>query len=179
MRHYGKDRSEQLESDSKPPTACGELIVLSDKTMSGSLKSHLLEWAARYVPPELGGITGTLVGGLLVFRSHATPEALGVGGTIGELVGFYSVVIGREFWGIRAELNWRIGWLTARNLILEFGVAEALDSLILRPLLIDFSERYTGRPVLSLLAGKLLTDIAFYLMAITAYEWQKRKGYRK
>jgi hypothetical protein len=146
--------------------------------MSQTLKSRTMEWLYRYGPPEVGGILGTLASGLLFFSVKSGPESLGLGGTIGELAGFYGVVISRELWQIRRKLTPKVAWMTSRNLVLEFGMAELVDSLFLRPLFIDLAERATGRPALSLLAGKLTTDLAFYLIAISMYEWLKRKGYR-
>jgi hypothetical protein len=58
-----------------------------------------------------------------------------------------------------------------RNLILEFGVAEMFDTLLIRPLLMGLGLRYIGGN-LGGLAGKLSADLVFYGPVLAMYEWR-------
>jgi hypothetical protein len=58
-----------------------------------------------------------------------------------------------------------------RNLFLEFGVAELLDTLVLRPLCMGLGMRPIGSN-LGALVGKLVSDVAFYGPVLTVYEWR-------
>ena len=53
--------------------------------------------------------------------------------------------------------------------------AELLDTFVIRPAAIGFAVWLLG-PALGILAGKLLADVAFYVLAIATHEHLRRKG---
>ena len=55
---------------------------------------------------------------------------------------------------------------------MEFGVAEALDSGLLRPLAMGLGVRFFGRGV-GIVVGKLAADLTFYVPVICAYELRR------
>jgi hypothetical protein len=61
---------------------------------------------------------------------------------------------------------------TARNLFFEFGVAELLDSTVLRPLAMGLGARFFGR-ALGVVVGKFAADVTFYVPVICAYELRR------
>jgi hypothetical protein len=64
-----------------------------------------------------------------------------------------------------------------RALLWEFGVAEVLDSFLVRPLCMYAAVRLTGTLALGIILGKLAADAVFYAIAITFYEiGKKRRG---
>ncbi len=133
------------------------------------------EWLRRYLPAEVAGTLAALVGGLLAGVGH--PALAALGGTWGENAGYYGTILARD---LRARRD-REGRLTpggalrtARNLALEFGGAELLDSFLVRPAAMYALIAATGNLPLGLLLGKLAADLVFYLAAIVAYELRKR-----
>ena len=58
-----------------------------------------------------------------------------------------------------------------RNLVLEFGAAEALDTALIRPFCMGAGIRLLGGS-LGALAGKLGADLAFYGPVLSVYEWR-------
>jgi hypothetical protein len=60
-----------------------------------------------------------------------------------------------------------------RNLALEFGVAELLDSFLVRPAAMFAMIRMTGSLPLGLVFGKVTADLVFNCAAIGAYEARK------
>jgi hypothetical protein len=62
-----------------------------------------------------------------------------------------------------------------RALLLEFGLAEALDSLLIRPALMIWLPRLIGDFKAGILAAKFAADITFYIPAIIFYEWSKKR----
>lgn len=132
-------------------------------------------WLRRYLPAELAGTLGAILGGLL--GGAGNPLLAALGGTWGENLGYYGTVIARDLRARRA----RDGRLTVggalrslRNIALEFGGAELLDSFLLRPAAMFAAIRLTGSLPLGLLLGKLAADLAFYLPTIVAYELRGR-----
>jgi hypothetical protein len=93
-------------------------------------------------------------------------------GTIGDGVGFYAVLFVRD---LRRQPPGRRGRLasTLRGLVLEFGPAELLDSVMVRPLAMYLAARWLGNATAGVIAGKFAADAVFYALAIMAYEARK------
>jgi hypothetical protein len=138
------------------------------------------EWVARYGPAEVIGTGCALLGAYLVHALTGSDIAAAYGGTLGENLGFYGVMIGRD---VRADYRRHRGhglvygarqWLqTASNLMLEFGFAEVLDSALIRPLAMATGTHYLGRGW-GVPAGKLVADLIFYVPVIGSYELRRR-----
>jgi hypothetical protein len=64
--------------------------------------------------------------------------------------------------------------VTTRDLILEFGPTEALDSFVLRPALMYTAGRLLADVSLGVIVGKLIADVVFYIPTITSYELLRR-----
>jgi hypothetical protein len=60
--------------------------------------------------------------------------------------------------------------LALRSIAIEFGPAEVLDSVIVRPLAFYLGPTLFGDLVAGWVIGKLVSDAAFYACAITSYE---------
>ncbi|NJM39565.1 MAG: hypothetical protein HC853_01710 [Anaerolineae bacterium] len=53
-----------------------------------------------------------------------------------------------------------------RNLSLEFGASEFLDSVLIRPMVTMWALQWVNHPSHGLLLGKVVADVLFYLPAI-------------
>ena len=105
-----------------------------------------------------------------------TPLAA-LGGTWGENVGYYATIIARDLRARRmrdGRLTTGGVLLTCRDLVLEFGGAELLDTFLVRPAAMFALIALTGNLPLGLILGKVVADLAFYCAAIGAYELRKR-----
>jgi hypothetical protein len=60
----------------------------------------------------------------------------------------------------------------------EFGPAEALDTLALRPFAMYVGPLVVGNVMLGVLVGKLVADVTFYGFAIVGYEILVRRRAR-
>ena len=132
-------------------------------------------WIRRYLPAELLGTACAIVGGLLV--GVGNPLLAALGGTWGENLGYYGTVITRDLRARRAQggrLTVGGVLLSLRNIALEFGGAELLDSFLIRPGALYAAISLTGNLPLGLLLGKIAADLAFYLPTIVAYELRVR-----
>jgi FHA domain len=150
-----------------------------------SLGRRVREWLRRYGPSEvLGTVVAVGIAGL-VKEAIGSSLAAGYLGTIAEAIVYYGVMFLRE--SIReANLAGRHGrsygsadlLAVLRNLGLEFGAAEALDTGIIRPLCIGLGIQFIGGS-LGALAGKLAADIAFYGPVLTIYEWRLARNHAR
>jgi hypothetical protein len=137
------------------------------------------EWLKRYGVAEVAGLCTAVVGSFAARAVTHSEIAAAYGGAIGENLGYYGVIVGREVVHDRRGTignGRRYGFAgasrTARNLFLEFGAGEALDSTVLRPLAMGLGVRLIG-PGLGIIAGKLAADLTFYVPVICAYELRR------
>lgn len=147
-----------------------------------ALPPRVREWLHRYLPAEIVGLLAALGGAFAVFRVTDSPVAAAVAGSACETVGFYATIGWRDVsWQYRALAGlapprrvWLTAGRTARDLAVEFGPAEVVDSAFLRPALMYAGPLFTGHFLAGTLLGKLAADVAFYMFAITGYELRKR-----
>lgn len=142
----------------------------------------LKSWLIRYGPSEvLGTIAAVGIAGIVKGLTGSNIAAA-YAGTMAENVMFYGVMFLRETIkgahdaGARGrpygnEDLFRV----MHGMLLEFGAAEVLDSLLLRPALMALGMQFIGGH-LGALAGKLASDVAFYGPVLTIYEWRLARG---
>jgi hypothetical protein len=130
----------------------------------------VVRWLRRYLPAELVALPCALTAGFAAGHLTGSPAAAALAATWGENAGFYGLMIGRELaqqGSVRALPD------VVRALVLEFGPAEALDSLLLRPAAVYAGLALLPHPALGMLAGKLVADVSFYAPAIACHELQR------
>ena len=92
-----------------------------------------------------------------------------------EAIAFYAFVTIREFRRLRAGRRASgAALLAVRDVVAEFGVAEAADTILLRPLLMYAMAATLGGLIPGVIAGKIVSDVGFYALAIPAYEFRER-----
>ena len=142
----------------------------------------LKSWLKRYGPSELfGTIAAVGIAGVVKSLTGSTIAAA-YAGTMAENVMFYGVMFLRETLrgaheaGARGRAYGNADlFRVMHGMLLEFGAAEALDSLLLRPALMGLGIRFLGGPIGALI-GKLAADLAFYGPVLTVYEWRLARG---
>jgi hypothetical protein len=67
-----------------------------------------------------------------------------------------------------------MGLATVQAMLLEFGPAELVDSLLARPLLMYLLAGLLANLTAGIAAGKLAADVVFYAITISAYELRQR-----
>lgn len=156
------------------------------KLFSPNWKRKCKDWLKRYGFAEVVSIAGTYLGFIAVIDSFDVSIATAsFGGSIGEALGFYSVIGLREFWRDRAKAQRKgkeygsKGLLkTTMLLASEFGPSEIFDAIVIRPFCIGISAYYLGT-LAGILVGKLTSDVAFYIPVILTYELQQAYAKRK
>jgi hypothetical protein len=149
-------------------------VVEGYQSKRGKLKS----WIRRYGPSEVIGTVAAVGAASAVSQATESTIAAGYAGTIAEAVVFYGTMALRETvtdahqagasgksFGHKDVLR------VLRNLVLEFGAAEALDSALIRPFCIGAGIGLFGGS-LGALVGKLGADLAFYGPVLSVYEWR-------
>lgn len=139
-------------------------------------KAKLIKWLKRYGPAEIIGTIGAYFGSFLTYGFTDNKVITAYGATMGENLGFYGTIFFREVKKDykTAKLDhgeYRLKDLarTITNLFIDFGLAEVLDSLVIRPAAIGTGTYVFGRNS-GVIIGKVVADITFYIPAIISYE---------
>lgn len=139
-------------------------------------RQKIRDWLHRYLFAEVLANVFSIVfafGGK-AFNSH--PIAIGYLGAIGDNVGFYGVIALKDY-GARLKsdgFNFKSLYKTTRNIFIEFGPAEYLDSFILRPFFLALFPLYIDNFALAIFLGNMAANITFYIPTIFSYEMRKK-----
>jgi hypothetical protein len=131
------------------------------------------------------GTIAAVAGSWAAYEASGSIVVAAVAGTITEGVGYYALVVVR---GIRGHLGSlrvtrvrrRSGRgalaiaLTLRGMAAEFGPAEVLDTVVVRPALLIVAAAWLGPDPTAWLVGKLAADVVFYVVAIASFELGRR-----
>lgn len=130
--------------------------------------TRLRVWLLRYAPLEAAALLTAVCAGLAISRFTESRLAIGYAGAWGENLGYYGVAFARER-RVRGS-----SVLAFHDLLLEFGVAELIDSFVVRPLCMGYGIGRLGDPAAGLVLGKFLADVPFYGFAILGYELRRK-----
>lgn len=142
------------------------------------LRRKIAEWVRRYLPNEIAGWVGELGGAWLTYQLTGSFGAAVVVGTVGASVGYYATAYTNGVrWSYRAQTGRSrpmqmaiANLLAARSILVEFGPAEAIDSILIRPVLLYSFPFLLGNIAVGWVVGSIAADVAFYVMAIFSYE---------
>jgi hypothetical protein len=138
-----------------------------------NIRKKPAEWLKRYGPAELCAIAGAVSGGLLLHALTHNPLLTALGGTWGENLGYYSYIILSDLRRRQDKSMQGLGRL-ARNMLVEFGPGEYIDSFFVRPAAMYIFPKLLGNIALGLLVGKLAADVLFYIPTIIGYELRRK-----
>lgn len=142
-------------------------------------------WVVRYLPLEVLGTITALAAAWAAYEASGSLALAAIAGALGESVGYYVLVVVRSARGHAASARvralpgvggraWAATWLTARSVAAEFGPAELVDTLVVRPALLWAASAIWGAAPLAWLVGKLAADAVFYTVAIVSFEAGRR-----
>jgi hypothetical protein len=139
-------------------------------------------WVGRYGWSEVLGTVAAVGAATSVHSVTGSNLAAAYVGTLAECIVFYGIIFLRETirgahlaGGRGATYGTPEILRVLHGMMLEFGVAEALDSLVFRPLLMGQGMRLLG-PGVGSLVGKLAADVVFYGPVLSIYEWRLARG---
>lgn len=144
----------------------------------GKTGSKIVEWIRRYLPNEIAGWVGELGGAWATYHLTGSFAAAVVAGTIGASAGYYATAyVNGVRWSYRSQIGrsrpMRVmvaNGLAIRSIAVEFGPAEVIDSILIRPVTLYAGPFLLGNIAVGWVVGSLVADVAFYVMAIFSYE---------
>jgi hypothetical protein len=144
------------------------------------MKIKVKRLIGRYLPAEIAGFSSALICSFTAHLFTKNPVILAYAASLGDHTGFYGMIIIRDSIAarrLRKEGERRYSPHDSLKitlaLLLEFGGAEILDSLLIRPFLMySFSLLLHNGP-LGILIGKVTSDSVFYIIVILSPEIRK------
>lgn len=149
-------------------------------------KQKIKIWTKRYLPAEIVCTLTALVSASATHLLTKNDVLTALAGTWGENIGFYGVMIARDIHSStkhhkKSGNNYTFMSLfkNLRNIVLEFGPAEAIDSFVSRPFMMYIFPKVTGSIYIGIFLGKIAADIIVYIPVIASYELQQIHKNRK
>ena len=140
------------------------------------------EWLGRYGPAEVLSLLATMAAAAATARAGGSGIAVALAATWAGNLAYFGLILGQDVWRTRRQLRtqgrpYKLGTFgrNVRALVVEFGAAEALDSLLIRPTLMYWLPRWLHSVPQGIVVAKFAADITFYIPAIISYEFSKRK----
>lgn len=138
----------------------------------------LVVWIRRYLPCEIVGTVSEFGSAAVVYVLTDSPAAVAIAATIGATVGYYAMAYTTAVrWSARSQPHrpWPARILVAnllalRSVVVEFGPAEVIDSVLVRPLAFYAVPMLVGNFAVGFVIAKLAADLAFYICTIFSYE---------
>lgn len=142
------------------------------------VKNKIMKWLKRFLPAE---VVGTLVAIAMAYFAStfaANRVTIAYAASLAETVGFYATIIFTDALLIRNQLKIQNRTLTLtslllttlKNILIDFGFAELADSFVIRPLFMYLFPLWLNDYVSGIVAGKVASDIVFYVPVIIAGE---------
>jgi hypothetical protein len=144
----------------------------------GKAGNKLREWIRRYLPCEIAGTVGEFGGAAIAYLATGSLAAAAITATVGASAGYYATAyVSALRWSFRDQNDrpWpsrlmMCSLLAVRSVAVEFGPAELIDSLAVRPVAFYVGPMIFDNTIAGWIFGKLVSDLAFYLFAIFSYE---------
>lgn len=145
------------------------------------MKQKVIEWLKRYLPAEIISIIATLVAAWITDALTHNGISVALASTWAGNVGYFGYILIADVLESKATLraenqnySFKDFVKNLRTLLVEFGIAELFDSLLIRPALMYYCPIWLGNLSLGIIVGKLAADVTFYVPAIISYEMNKK-----
>ncbi|PLW80504.1 hypothetical protein C0585_02300 [Candidatus Woesearchaeota archaeon] len=145
------------------------------------MKDKVKDWIKRYLPAEIMASIFSISFAYIAYFFTGNLIVSAFAGTWGDNTGYYGRIIYsdmkkslKKHKDHKIKYGWKSFFKTARNLFVEFGPGEFLDSFIIRPFTMWFFPVVLGNLALGIVIGKIIADITFYLPTVVMYELRKK-----
>ena len=145
------------------------------------MTKKIKEWIKRYLLADILSTDVSLFTAWLIMElTEDRVMAAFVGSAIAS-ISFYGIVAYndirksiKEHKNSKTKYEFKSFFADFRNLIVEFGPAEILDVLAVRPFFMYLIPRLTGEFLLGNFIGKMIAEVIFFIPAIIMYEVRKK-----
>jgi hypothetical protein len=145
------------------------------------IKIKAANWARRFLPAEIGGTITAVACAYAATNITNNRVTIAFAVSVAETIGFYLTIIvtdvllaKKKLQPENMSLTFRQLLLIFRDILLDFGPAEIIDSFVSRPLFMYVFPLWLGNYTWGVIAGKFASDFAFYIPVIISGEIRTR-----
>lgn len=145
-----------------------------------SLGQRVLFWVRRYLPAEIVATASVLVVGMAALEWSKSAAVTAIAATVAENLAFYGVFLVAVYREQRRRRPTRREALSRSLFLLaaEFGPAEVIDSLVIRPWAFGIALWLIPDAGWALVVGKVVADVVFYFAAAGGFSLTMWAGLR-
>jgi hypothetical protein len=137
------------------------------------------EWLNRYLLAEIISWIALVIFSLICLFITDNRILIAFLGSIVQTIVYYvyilikDVILRRKKYIVEGKKYTKLIFLKdIRNLLIEFGPSEILDTLIVRPVALYLGPLLIGNFTIGLLVGSIVADIIYYVPVIILYEFR-------
>ena len=141
------------------------------------MKHKIKDWANRYIPAFIVGTAAALIFSNIARNNISNAVIVAFLGAWGATISYYLFILVRDIINRRRKTKEDISIVflkTVRNMFVDFGVAEPLDTFVVAPFFFYMAPKFIHNFTPGILVGKICADIVFYSITITSYEIRKK-----
>ena len=141
------------------------------------MKPKIKEWLNRYLIAELISIVFAMLSAFLADILLHNPIVTALAATWMSNVGFYGTIVYKDIKAkkkLHGKITLQIYIKTFIGLIVEFGPAEYLDTVLIRPIALYIFPILFGSLSWGIFIGIMAANITYYLPVILSYEMKKK-----
>lgn len=147
------------------------------------MKKNILEWITRYGLAEIISLTMTFVASWMTFEYTKNQIKMALVATWAGNIGYFGTILiqdiiiaKKQIRSVGKHYSFDTFLKNARALIVEFGIAEVFDTVLIRPTLLYYFPIWLGSLLLGVVVAKFIADVTFYVPVIISYELSKKKS---
>ena len=140
-------------------------------------KKRIKGWLSRYTYPMLYATLAEFLAAILVYEFSRNYVVAALAATIAGSAVFYVFMAYKEIKDRKTKEKKLtvMGILrSTRNLMIEFGPAEYLDSYALRPVLLAICPMFISPYFLGALVGAIIAELVYAIIVLFCYETRKK-----
>src|SRR4051812_30572528 len=150
------------------------------------VKVKAAKWLKRFLPAEIVGTISAIASTYVAMQLTDNRVTIAFTASIAETIGFYLTIITTDTLVVRKKLKAESRTLTVKqslvilkDIIVDFGPAELVDSFVTRPLFMYLFPLWLANYPMGVIAGKIASDLAFYIPVIIVTEIRTHIARRK
>ncbi|MCC7029318.1 MAG: hypothetical protein IT257_03360 [Chitinophagaceae bacterium] len=146
------------------------------------MKNKIKEWIKRYLPAELLSVIVTMLAAKVTYEMSGSLISTAIAATWAGNISYFGyilvndvVIANKRCTTLSEKFSDRHFSVILKAMALEFGVAELIDTILVRPAMMYYFPLWLNNLSLGIFTAKIVADLLFYIPAIICYEIIKKK----
>lgn len=139
------------------------------------IKNKIKEWLKRYSIPLVLGTIAAIVSAIIFKATTGNNIISGILATWVDNIVFYGYIALHDLKKVDKDApKFKAFIKQVRNMVIEFGPAEYLDSFLIRPFFLSIFPYFIGNYPLAIFLGSAAAEVTYFIPTIISYELRKK-----